>query len=353
MSAVVDVLTPDPVRLRHGLGHWLEDQVLLRHGILDPEGYKSHRQPQVNPVEVRTSSLVDDSVKLNWWEEVRDPILFTKPIVLPNGEVRDAAFGMQRRRLREVRRSHNLQVDLGKNQIQRIQSFGDVGAALNGGAVTGTATAPTATTWTGAASSFATAAAGSGNTGVQGKVLFVANTLAAGAFTNPVFGVIVSNTATVATVDQWYAIPMTGAVGTTPAANSAGLVLPGGSWALWVGLSTSVAAPAAADVTRTADGLWGDGTGAGAATETVVSGMTRAWVGQGGTTAPTFPATKQIALGHTWTLGTAGSLTLGKVILFNALAVAGCLPLLETLLSATATVSAVGDTLQVTWTITC
>jgi hypothetical protein len=341
-----DTLTPSRARLRHTPADLREDLSMLRQGVLDPRGFVSGWKNLVNPVQVRTTSLLPDGARMSPDRIVRDPALFTRPIVRFDGLLGDAAFHGHRRYMREIRRTHNLQVDLGKNQIQRIQSFGDVGAGLNGSfaAYTGT----TATTLTGS-SGLPTGASAAGNTGLQGKLCYVQNATAA----NSVVGVIVSNTATAITVDQWYAIPLTGAAGTQPT-NAAGTatILPGGTWALWVALSTNSSAAAAADVTRTADGLWGDGTSGGAATEQNASGLARAFCGQGGTTAPTFPATKQIALAHTWTYSTTGAVTLQKVILFNSLAFAGTLPLLETLLSASATVSANGDTLQVTWTIT-
>lgn len=359
----VDFLTRSTSTLRHlnDSKDVQEDLRAFMRGTLDMRSLFSGYMPHTHPIEIRTTSLVPDGAKVHPSELVRDPRAFSdngKGAFWNGKEWRDANYGWQRRVYREIRRQHNLQLSIGKNQIQRLQAMGDVGASLNGLSVTGTATAPTATTWTGAASSFPTATSSAGNAGVQGHLLFVANAISASAFTNPVVGVILSNTATVATVDQWYAVPVTGAAGTTPAANSAGLVLPGGTLGMWVALSTSVAAAAAADVTRTADGLWADGTGAGAATEQTANGLARAFVGYGGATNPTFSGSGTTTpvitnLLHTWTYTGASSVTIGKVILFNALAAAGCLPLLETLLNATATVTANGDTIQLnTWQIT-
>jgi hypothetical protein len=343
-----DVLTPDKVQLRTTTEHLVEDRQMLHLGVLDRRSFKMGWRPQVNPIEVRTTSLLDDGAPINPILLVNDPNAFTQPVLRKDGVYGDGAFGGKRRYWREIRRQHNLQLTMGKNQVQRIQSFGDVGAGLNGSFVAYTGT--TATTLTGA-SGLPTGAASSGNTGLQGKIVYCTNSTV----TNSVFGICVTNAATSITVDQWYAIPVTGAAGTTPT-NAAGTawVLPGGSWAWWVGLSTSVAAPAAGDVTRTADGLWADGTSSGTATESVASGMTRAYCGQGGGTAPTIPGAAQLTLNHTWTYGTTGSLTLGKVILFNSLAVAGTVPLFETLLSATATVAANGDTVVLAgWAFSC
>jgi hypothetical protein len=342
------MLNPEAVQLRHGRAQLAEDWRMFRAGVLDRRSFRAGWTPMLNPVEVRTTSVVSDTADVDPSLIVHDPNAFTEPAIRTDGLWGEATCGMERRVYREIRRQHNLQLDVGKNQIQRILSFGDVGAGLNGSFAAYTAT--TATTLTGS-SGLPTGASGAGNTGLQGKICYVTNATVA----NSVFGVIVTNTATVITVDQWYAIPVTGAAGTTPtSAAGTACILPGGTWAWWVGLSTSVAAAAAADVTRTADGLWGDGTGGGTATETVASGMTRAYCGQGGGTAPTLPATKQLQFNHTWTYGTTGSLTIGTVVLFNSLAFAGTIPLLETLLSATATVAAVSDTIQLAgWLITC
>ena len=346
----IDSLTPFPRGSRnHGpirsdLGHLLA-------GRLDPRSFISGWRKVADPVEVRTTSLVPDGVKVGR-ALCTDPAAFTDPVAVA-GIWRDAAYGMQRRVWREIRRTHNLRLNAGRDQFQRIATFGDIGTSLNGLSATGTATVPTATTWTGAAASFPTAATGAGNTGLQGKLAFVANAVGASAFTNPVVGVIVSNTATVLTVDQWLAVPITGAVGTTPAAASAAFILPGAAPMWWVALSTSAAAAAATDVTRTADGLWGDGTGGGVATEQTLNGLARAYVGNGGGTAPTFPGAAQETFNHTWTYTGAGSVTIPKVVLFDSLAAAGTLAFLETLLNASATVAANGDTIQLAgWAIT-
>jgi hypothetical protein len=309
-------------------------------------------RPQRGDVEVRTTSLIPDSVQIASSEICDDPRGFTKPILVL-GVWRDAAYGMQRRVWRQRIQTHNLRLNVGRDQQQRIAVQGDFGTGLNGLAATGTASVPTTTTWTGAASSFQTATSAAGNAGEQGHLVFVANALSSSAFTNPVFGVILSNTATVLTIDQWYATPVTGSVGTTPAANSAALVLPGAGPMWWVALSTSTAAAAAADVTRTADGLWGDGTGSGTATEQTTNGLARAYVGHGSSTAPTISGAANYTYGHTWTYTGSSTVTIGKVILFNSAAAAGTIPFLETLLSANASVAANGDTIVLSsWSIT-
>jgi hypothetical protein len=354
---VFDVLTRGQSRLRDPRLHLGEDFAMLRRGILDPKSFRSGYQYHEHPVQVSVTTLVADNELVDPALLVKDPQAFTEPYF--DGKVwRDKAFEGRRRRYTAIRRQANLQLTIGKNQIQRLQAFGDTGASLNAIVATGTGTAPAATTWTGAASSFPTATASSGNVGVAGHLAFVANAITASAFTNPVVGVILSNTSTVLTVDQWYAVPITGAAGTTPATASACFVLPGGSIGYWVALSTSTATPVASDVTRTADGLWGDGTTSGTATEQSTQGLSRAYVGYGGATNPVFTGSGttspvKTSLGHTWTYTGSSSVTIGKVVCFNSLAAANTIPLLETLLNATATVSANGDSIQLnTWDIT-
>lgn len=337
------------VRLRHGPQHMAEDLHLLEAGILDKRSFRDGYRPMVNPVELRTTSLVSDDADVDPAVIVTDEAAFTDPGRRKDGTLGDRAFGMRRRCWRQIRRQHNLQLTVGKNQIQRIQTFGDVGSGLNGAIIAYTGT--TATTLTGA-SGLSTATSSAGNAGLQGHIVYVQNATPA----NSVIGVVLSNTSTAITVDQWYALPLTGAAGTTPA-NSAGsaFLLPGGSWAWWVALSTNSSAAAAGDVNRTADGLWGDGTGSGASTELTANQMGRAYCGQGGGTAPTIPGSAQLQFNHTWTFnGSVSPGTIQKVVLFNALAAAGCLPLLETLLNAPANVNTNGDTVQLAgWAITC
>ena len=52
-----------------------------------------------DPVEVCTSSLVDDGVRIEAVRAVTDPRLFTEPVMTRTG-LRDAAYGMRRRMLR-------------------------------------------------------------------------------------------------------------------------------------------------------------------------------------------------------------------------------------------------------------
>jgi hypothetical protein len=348
MSSVIDILTPTPIRQRRGVRDWLEDRSWRRAGALDEHSFHDSRQLQLNPVEVRTTSLILPGQIVDPRLIVKDPKAYTDPIER-NGIVVDAAFDFRQRYYREIRRSKNLRVTMGRDQIQRCLMMGDVGTFQGAGAA-GALTAVTATTATPAGGGLPTAAAASGNTGLQGMKLFVGpNNSGVG---SAVFGVIMSNTATVITVDQWYAIPVTGAAGTTPNATGNYFLIPGNTWAAWVGLSTSSAAAAAADVLRTTEGLFGDGTTGGAATEQTASGLARAYCGQGGTTAPTFGSGTYV-LAHTWTYTGSTLVTIPKVVMCNSLAAAGSLLFLETLLNAQATVNTNGDTIQLSsWTVT-
>jgi len=342
------------VRLRDPRKHLRIDTWLRNRGIIDPIGFENGFKLARNPVEATFTTLVPHGQKIDKRLLVKDPRNFTDP-VLVKGVWVDRAWDFQRRELTAIRRTKNLRVTMGRDQWQRPLLMGDIGALVGNGQA-GALTAVSVNTATPAGGGLPTGASSAGNTGLQGKLIFVGpNNSGVG---SAVFGVCVSNTATVITVDQWYAIPVTGAAGTTPNATGNYVILPGMSWAAWVGLSTSVAAAAAGDILRTADGLYGDGTGGGAATETVSgtgggsgANLARAYCGQGGGTAPTYGSGTYI-LDHTWTYNGAGAITLAKVVMCNSLAAAGSLLFLETLLSAQGTVTASGDTIRVTWTVT-
>lgn len=325
------------LRSRSDLVH---DLAQCRAGVLDVRSLFAGQRVLRNPVEVTTTSLIPDSAEVDPRRLVTDSRLFTEPVY--DGRVwRDLAFDRRRRVVRQVRRQHNLQLRAGRDRLMIPSMFGDAGASLNGLVVAYTGT--TATTLTGA-SGLPTATSAAANSGLQGHVVIVPNATVA----NTVLAPILSNTATAITVDQWYAIPVTGAAGTTPA-NSAGTayVLPGGShWLPWIALSTDTTAAAATDA---------EPGGATFTGEQTASGLARAYAGQGGATAPVITpgtTTSTIALAHTWTYTGSGAVTLAKVLLYNAASATGNLISFETLLNAQATVTTNGDTLQVTWTMT-
>jgi hypothetical protein len=307
-------------RRMRGLRDVPQDLRDLVAGRLDPLGFINGFRRQHDPVEVKV-----------WSGPKLEKLGFRAGV----DNINDRRF---RSAIREIRRSHNLRVTQGRDAWQRLVMFGDITANASGyTGVSGTATsAPSATTLTNSAAAFPTS--GGLNGSLQGHVVVCP---AAG-----VYGTILSNTGTVLTVDQWTALnSATGAAGTTPSNGAVYAIIPGGSLALWIGLSTNSAAAAAGDVLRTADGLFGDGTTSGAATEQTGSGLARAFV------QPTFPSAGNIQLQFTWTYTGSSTVVVAKGVLCNSLAAAGSLLFLETLLSSTATVNSNGDQLQLTWSI--
>jgi hypothetical protein len=340
----IDALHPftKGIRMREAGKHLREDLAAAKLGILDLRSLAAGYQRQVNPVEVTTTSIIPNSAEVDPRRLATDSRLFTDPIW--DGKVwRDLAFDRSRRVVREVRRQHNIQWRAGRDRVMLPAMFGDAGAGLSG--FTGNLTSISTTVATDSGAAFPTATSAAGNSGLQGHILVCgANASGTG---SKVLGVIVSNTATAITVDQWYAIPVTGAAGTTPNATAGYHVLPGGSgWLPWIALSTDTTAVAAT------------GSEPGGATftgEQTANGLARAFVGQGGATAPIITpgtTTSTVALDHTWTYSTTGAVVLAKVLLYNSLSVTGNLISFETLLNATGTVSLSGDTLRVTWTFT-
>lgn len=147
-----------------------------------------------------------------------------------------------------------------------------------------------------------------------------------------VYGVIVSNSATVLTVDQWYdPTSTTGAAGTTPNATCSYVVVPGQNPAAWMAVTTDATTPTTADTTLTS--------------ELAAGGMSRAV----GTYAHTAAATTY-TLVHLWT-ATATN-TINKEAQFGACNVTGggVMPFESAEPSPPTLVS--GDTLQNTITLT-
>jgi len=110
----------------------------------------------------------------------------------------------------------------------------------------GNATSVSATSLT-AASGFPTA-----GQGLAGQIV-VAGPNSSGTGSK-VYGVIVSNTATVLTIDQWYDPTSTsGAAGTTPNGTCSYVVVPGQNPASWLAVTANATAPSSADTTLTAE----------------------------------------------------------------------------------------------------
>lgn len=151
-----------------------------------------------------------------------------------------------------------------------------------------------------------------------------------------VFGVITANTGTALTVDRWYTPGSPGgAAGSTPGATSVYVVLPGGAPAWYIALTANATAPSASDTTLTAE------------ITTASGGLIRKVCPYAHTT-----GAASYTLTPVFTANGSDSLpvTIAKIGVFNSLTSGQML--FETLLSATATLSAVGDAITVTETVT-
>src|SRR5215831_10672005 len=106
----LDVLSRDGVQLRHGRAQFEEDLHHFKAGILDRRSFKNGWRKMLDPVEVRTTSLVDDHARVDPRLLVGDPAAFTHPELRRDGLWGEAEAGGRRRVWREIRRQHNLQV---------------------------------------------------------------------------------------------------------------------------------------------------------------------------------------------------------------------------------------------------
>jgi len=184
----------------------------------------------------------------------------------------------------------------------------------------GTATSTTATSLTNTGASWTTNA-------WAGRYIFAANRV----------GVVVSNTGTAATIDLWRdpATP-TGAAGSTPGGTSTYIIF-GEAPVLYMALTANSSATVATDTTLTGE------------ITTASGGLIR----QAAAYAHTTSATTYTLTGS-YTANGSDSLpvTIAKIGTFDTLTGATGILLHETLLSATATLSASGDALTVTQTVT-
>ena len=202
-----------------------------------------------------------------------------------------------------------------------VNSGLDLVSAVLGGDTTGysgTSTGTTATTLTDTGAAWTTNA-------YAGHVVV----------TGSVYGVVASNTATALTIDKWYTPASPGGAAAATPATGAYVVLPGGQPAFWMALTANSTAPASTDTT-----LAGEITTAG-------GGLVRAVATYAHTSgASTFTLTK------TYTANGSDALpvTIAKVGTFNSST--GGRMVQETLLSSTAPLSASGDALTITDTLT-
>lgn len=149
---------------------------------------------------------------------------------------------------------------------------------------------------------------------------------------------MISNTTSVLTIDRWYApATPTGSAASTPSATAVFLILGGAAPVFYMALTANATAPAATDTALTAE------------ITTASGGLIR----QAATYAHTTGANTYTLTG-TFTANGSDSLpvTIAKIGTFDTLTGATGVMLHETLLSTTATLSASGDQLTVTQTVT-
>lgn len=130
---------------------------------------------------------------------------------------------------------HNLTTDTASGYTNRrdwqSKAMG-MGPSFAFATATGTSTAVGATSMTNSGAAFPTA-----GQGLAGQIVV----------SGARYGVIVSNTATVLTIDQWYDPASTsGAAGSNPATGTY-VILPGQNPAVWLAVTQNAAAPAATD----------------------------------------------------------------------------------------------------------
>lgn len=186
--------------------------------------------------------------------------------------------------------------------------------------VTGSTTsAPTATTVTDSGASFGT---------LTGHMVVMSG----------VYGVVTGNTGTVLTIDRWYTPNSPGGAAATTPSSGNYVVLPGQAPYWYMALTTNTTAPSATDTTLASE------------ITTAGSGLIRKLATYAHTT-----GVASFSLAATFT-GTStdqstGAQTIAKIGVFNTLSGSTGRMQFETLLSQTATITATGDALTVTDTI--
>jgi hypothetical protein len=224
----------------------------------------------------------------------------------------------------------------------------DAVARLVGGdtlSAVGTATGSSATSLTDSGASFTASSGGPPALGGLVGHIVVAGSTAA----NLTYGVIISNTTTALTIDQWHTVTTPETAASTPSATAPYVVLPGGAPCFYMGISVATRVFTAADTVLTNDGstvseLWFSGGG--------LRRRLASWSHTNGTAT--------YALANTFTANGSDTLpqTIAKVGIFQhyvnttvTTSNSGIL-LFQTLLSATATLSASGDNVAITDTVT-
>lgn len=153
--------------------------------------------------------------------------------------------------------------------------------------------------------------------------------------TGSVYGVVVSNTATVLTVDRWYTPASPGGAAASTPSTGVYVIPPGGAPVWYMALTANATAASATDTTLTAE------------ITTAGGGLIRKLAVVAHTTgAATYTLTGSYTANGSDTL----PVTIAKMGTFNSITSGQMLH--ETLLSATATLTASGDPIVVTQTVT-
>lgn len=153
------------------------------------------------------------------------------------------------------------------------------------------------------------------------------------------YGVILSNTTTVLTVDQWYNPASPNATpGTTPTTTAKFSILPGAAPAMFMAITTDATAASATDTTLASE------------SSTAGSGMLRKPAAYAHTTSA---ASYTMAATYTYT-GTDNGTTrvYAKIGMFNSVVPVTGIMQFETLMNFTASLSITGDAVTVTQTVT-
>lgn len=190
--------------------------------------------------------------------------------------------------------------------------------------ITGTATASSATTLTGTGTPFVAS-------------VYIGHIVATSSAGVLAYGVVVSNTTSVLTVDQWYAPASPGgAATTTPTSTCTFVILPGAAPFWYMALTADAGAAVATDTTLPSEIVTSGG------------GLIRKLATYAHTT-----GVASYSLAATFTANSSDSkpVTIAKIGIFNTVTGATGRMQFETLLSATATLSATGDILTVTDTV--
>jgi hypothetical protein len=222
--------------------------------------------------------------------------------------------------------------NIGKDMVARAVGGDTVGFV-------GTATASSATSLTDSGASFPASSGGPpANGGLVGHIVIAGSTGA-----NLTYGVVISNTSTVLTIDQWHSPTAPETVASTPSATAPYMVLVGGAPAFYMGITTNATAFNAADTTLASE-LWFSGGG--------LRRRLASWAHTNGTSTYT--------VSNTFTANGSDTLpqAIAKIGIFQhfvnttvSTSNSGVM-LFETVLSSTATLSASGDNVAITDTVT-